>query len=477
MNVLLLLGSLALLGADDPFVDLGHEAARAKALAENKLLFIDFTAEWCGPCKHMDRDTWADPGVRSWLAEHAIAIQIDVDEESEVARRFEVEAMPTVLALRGGEEFDRSIGYLDAEGFLKWARDVRAGKRSVDAILEREKALRESGDVDARYDLARSLLQHRRYDLALEHYLWLWPATRDTSYDGVRLSFMLADVQRLMEAHEPARKAFLEILDEIQGRIVAAEVPTFHDWQEWTALCGHFGMTDRVLKWYETRRDAEGRLYPEIEGGHLVDLIRNDLFDLLLENDRPFDAVRLLPDPVVWMRGRVAFYVKDESLFADMDEEQRAGILEFTHKALRDEAGRVYAALLLADRTGEAEQVARVLIGALDTPDSRIALVRAGLRAGRTSPSCARWLDEAEASGARVRSLRRRIEELELHAAGGGLTWEDLEQLTLDEIWRMGVERFGWRGDGPTESKAQLIRHFLQDQRIEDWGHSDDDED
>ena len=265
-SILLLAAALLGGGLDDgPFADLSVEAARAKAVEEEKLLLIDFTAVWCGPCQRMEKETWVDAGVLGWLADNAVSIQVDVDEQQDVARRFEIEAMPTIVALRDGEEFDRSVGYKDAAGFLAWAKDVRAGKRSVDAVLERAKALRDSDDIDARYDLARDLLRHRQYELALEQYLWLWPATRGTSFSGVRVSFMLGDIQRLVAAHEPARKAFLEILDELGQQVAAAEVPSFDVWKDWSALCTRlFDEDDRLLAWYEARRDEEGRLFSSV---------------------------------------------------------------------------------------------------------------------------------------------------------------------------------------------------------------------
>ncbi|PQQ06743.1 thioredoxin H2 [Prunus yedoensis var. nudiflora] len=72
----------------------------------SQLLVIDFSASWCGPCRFIE------PAV------HAMATQftdvdfakIDVDELSEVAQEFAVQAMPTFVLLKKGKEVDRVIG-------------------------------------------------------------------------------------------------------------------------------------------------------------------------------------------------------------------------------------------------------------------------------------------------------------------------------------------------------------------------------
>ncbi|KAK3038583.1 hypothetical protein RJ639_027246 [Escallonia herrerae] len=72
----------------------------------SKLLVIDFTATWCGPCRYMEpalnlfADTYTDVEF----------IKIDVDELPDVTREFRVEAMPTFLLIKRGKEVDRVVG-------------------------------------------------------------------------------------------------------------------------------------------------------------------------------------------------------------------------------------------------------------------------------------------------------------------------------------------------------------------------------
>ncbi|HEX6885027.1 MAG TPA: thioredoxin domain-containing protein [Planctomycetota bacterium] len=403
---------------EEPFADLAYEAALAQARTEKKVLLVDFMATWCGPCKKMEKDTWAAEDVRAWLRENALAIQVDVDEQGELARRFQVEAMPTVVALRDGAEFDRIVGYKDAAAFLAWGRDVRAGKRASDALLQRSKELRASEDVRARRDLARELQHARLLDEALVHYLWLWPASREYApFSGVRLSFMLSEMADLARQHEPARKAFDEIFAGLQARVDAAEVPSFQDWQEWTAFCKYFGQDERVVAWYEQRRDAEGRLLAG-RADHLAGLIVSEVFDVLIEADRSLDAVRLFPDARVKAAEIVRGYERARP-GDGIAEEHRESLQRYQDAQLVSDLARLHAALLLAQRTAEAVDVSATLLDTLDTPEAREGLVRHGLDlVPQPLPIFARWLDEAEAAGANVRSLRRRMEKLSETPAG-----------------------------------------------------------
>ena len=404
----------------DPFSELGLEAAVEQAKKEQKLVLVDFTASWCGPCKKMEKDTWAAAEVKTWLGANALALQVDVDEEKDVARRFRIEAMPTIVALRDGVEFDRIVGYRDASGFLEWARDVRAGKRKSDDHLERSKVLRDDTDIEARYDLAQELFRAKQYDEALAHYLWLWPATRDVpSYGGVRTSFMLLDMAGLARKHEPAAKAFAAILEELQGKIDAADAPAFQDWQEWTSFCRYFGGRARILAWYEKHRDPQGLLFPERDDP-LAGIIVSDVYENLIAAERCKEAVGLYPDAGVEARRMVEHYRQMMSSLPD-DAEQRASLEDHSRRKLAQDIGRLYGALRVAEREEEAAAAATLLLETLDRPETRVALARAGMDAlQKPDPAITRWIDEAEAAGVDVGILRRKLAKLERAADEAG---------------------------------------------------------
>ena len=235
---------------------------------------------------------------------------------------------------------------------------------------------------------------------------------------GVRLSFMLSEMAELAKKHEPARKAFLEILEGLQAKIDGAQVPSFEDWQEWTAWCQNFEENPRVIAWYERHRDEDGRLFEGRTTERPQHFILTEVFELLIEKERPFDAARLIEDGREYARAFVDSYEMviesyshvPASVMSDEDKERSAA---FNRDELRDNLSNIYGALLLAGRTDEAVGVADLLLKTLDDAESRVALVRAGIDiVQRQEASFSLWLDEAETAGASVRLVRRRLEKL-----------------------------------------------------------------
>jgi thioredoxin 1 len=75
-------------------------------------VLVDFSAAWCGPCK-------AQSKILGRLAEQnqdVVIALVDVDESPELAERFEVRGMPTLLAFRGGKETGRRLGLTNEQG-------------------------------------------------------------------------------------------------------------------------------------------------------------------------------------------------------------------------------------------------------------------------------------------------------------------------------------------------------------------------
>lgn len=84
------------------------------AQAGGTLMLADFWADWCGPCRMLA------PTIEE-LAEaydgKVLVGKVNVDEEPELAARFGVMSIPTVILLKDGKEVDRSVGVQPRSAF------------------------------------------------------------------------------------------------------------------------------------------------------------------------------------------------------------------------------------------------------------------------------------------------------------------------------------------------------------------------
>ena len=76
-------------------------------LVKSETCIVDFYADWCGPCKMLlpvlDEIDFTD------------VIKINVDEQPEIAKRFGIMSIPTLIFFHDGLEQDREIGYRGLE--------------------------------------------------------------------------------------------------------------------------------------------------------------------------------------------------------------------------------------------------------------------------------------------------------------------------------------------------------------------------
>lgn len=92
-----------------------------EVLNKKGIVLVDVFATWCGPCKMLS------PIVDN-LAEEVTDIdvaKIDVDENNEVAQKYGVMSVPTLLLFKDGELMEKSVGFQSKEQILDMVAKVR----------------------------------------------------------------------------------------------------------------------------------------------------------------------------------------------------------------------------------------------------------------------------------------------------------------------------------------------------------------
>ena len=83
------------------------EATFDQLLAQGKPMVVDFWATWCGPCKKVGPYI---EELAEQYADQAIIGKVDVDDNDELAMRFGVRNIPTILFIKNGQVVDKQIG-------------------------------------------------------------------------------------------------------------------------------------------------------------------------------------------------------------------------------------------------------------------------------------------------------------------------------------------------------------------------------
>ena len=86
-----------------------------QSINSEKLVIVDFFAEWCGPCKML-------APILDELSEENDDIEIykiNVDDEPDLAKRFSVSSIPTLVSFKSGGEHNRLVGVRSKDAILE----------------------------------------------------------------------------------------------------------------------------------------------------------------------------------------------------------------------------------------------------------------------------------------------------------------------------------------------------------------------
>jgi len=174
---LLLLSSSIIFGQGINFFHGTWEEALQQAAKEEKLIFVDAYAKWCGPCKRMAKNVFTQQSVGDYYNENFINMKIDMEEGMGLTfrRDYPVRAFPTLMFIDDkGEIVRKEVGAKQVPGFIALGEDVVGsydrsgeyeeeyvkGNRDYNLVLEYVKALNKSGKPSSK--IANDFLRNNK---------------------------------------------------------------------------------------------------------------------------------------------------------------------------------------------------------------------------------------------------------------------------------------------------------------------------
>ena len=86
-------------------------------------VLVDFWAEWCGPCKMLA------PAVEKVASEYegkAKVVKLNIDDNNQVAQRYGIKGIPTLILFKDGSEADRTVGLTSKDNIARMIDRVLA---------------------------------------------------------------------------------------------------------------------------------------------------------------------------------------------------------------------------------------------------------------------------------------------------------------------------------------------------------------
>jgi YHS domain-containing protein len=187
------------------------EQAQAEAKRLKRPLVVHFSADWCGPCRRMERDVFRTPEFLRQLDGRFVAVKVDADQRPDLVEQFGVRGLPTDLFIDpDGRVLAQSTGYVGRGDYLSQMARIDA---RFDAASRTHIARSQAGAPPATLPSRREPLVQNSSSprvIGLEGYspisLWNWREWRKGSpefaaaYRGVTFHMTTAEERRQFAA-------------------------------------------------------------------------------------------------------------------------------------------------------------------------------------------------------------------------------------------------------------------------------------
>ena len=93
--------------ANENVIHIGSEEAFDRLVTGDTPVLVDFWATWCGPCRMIAPILQE---IADQYGDKVIVAKVDVDEQGELAQRFRIMNIPTLMLFKQGQLLDKAIG-------------------------------------------------------------------------------------------------------------------------------------------------------------------------------------------------------------------------------------------------------------------------------------------------------------------------------------------------------------------------------
>ena len=98
------------------YIELNSKNFQTEVIESEKPVLVDFWAPWCGPCRALA------PTIEELVEKHSDKVKVaklNVDENSELASKYHVMSIPTLLLFKDGQVDKQHIGLISTEKLIK----------------------------------------------------------------------------------------------------------------------------------------------------------------------------------------------------------------------------------------------------------------------------------------------------------------------------------------------------------------------
>ena len=93
----------------------------SEVLKLDKPVFVDFWAEWCGPCRMVGPVV---EQIAQSYSDKIKVVKLNVDENQEIAMKYGIQSIPSLLIFKNGKEIKRTIGAAPKDTYVKFINEA-----------------------------------------------------------------------------------------------------------------------------------------------------------------------------------------------------------------------------------------------------------------------------------------------------------------------------------------------------------------